>query len=54
MSPEEIAELKEKFSYCEALINEKKVHVPESVEMRIYGLRKQIRQGECTEAKPSA
>lgn len=48
------SELKNKFLKCEALVNESKVQVPESLKYKLYGLAKQVVVGDCKMPQPPA
>jgi len=45
-------ELKTKFFNAEKLVNESRVQVPESLKMKLYGLSKQAKEGDCRMPQP--
>lgn len=47
-------ELKTKFVAAEKLIQENRVQVPESLKMKLYGLAKQAKEGDCRMPQPPA
>eukprot|EP01040_Poterioochromonas_malhamensis_P025805 gene25805-32277_t len=40
------------FLTAEASVNENRVQVPENIRMKLYGLAKQIKEGDCRMPKP--
>jgi acyl-CoA-binding protein len=47
-------ELKNQFLQSEQMVNENRVQVPESLKMKLYGLGKQIKEGDCRMPQPPA
>lgn len=45
-------ELKTKFAIAEKLVNENRVQVPENFKMKLYGLSKQAKEGDCRMPQP--
>jgi acyl-CoA-binding protein len=46
--------LKNQFIKAEALVNEGKVQVPETIKYKLYGLGKQVVVGDCKMPQPPA
>ncbi len=49
-----LEDLKSKFLNAESLVNDNKVQVPETIKMKLYGLGKQIKEGDCKMPQPPA
>lgn len=47
-----VQELKNKYFNAEGLVAENKVLVPESLKMKLYGLSKQVKEGDCKMPQP--
>lgn len=45
-------DLKNQFVQAEVQVNEAKVQVPESLKMKLYGLAKQAKEGDCKMPQP--
>jgi acyl-CoA-binding protein len=45
-------DLKNQFLQAETLVNDSKVQVPESLKMKLYGLAKQAKEGDCKMPQP--
>jgi acyl-CoA-binding protein len=45
-------DLKTQFLTAEASVSDNKVQAPESIRMKLYGLAKQIKEGDCRMPKP--
>jgi hypothetical protein len=45
-------DLKTKFVAAEKLIQENRVQVPETLKMKLYGLAKQAKEGDCRMPQP--
>lgn len=45
-------ELKKKYLQAEKLVNELVVIIPEEQKMTLYGLQKQVREGDCDKPQP--
>lgn len=52
MSQGDKPDLKTQFLAAEASVNENRVQVPETVRMKLYGLAKQVKEGDCRMPKP--
>ncbi len=52
--PKEVQDLKNQFLHSESLVNDNRVQVPESFKMKLYGLAKQIKEGDCRMPQPPA
>jgi hypothetical protein len=47
-------EMKANFFNAEKLVNESRVQVPETLKMKLYGLAKQAKEGDCKMPQPPA
>lgn len=45
-------DLKSKFDIAEKLVNENQVQVPQNFKMKLYGLSKQAKEGDCRIPQP--
>jgi hypothetical protein len=45
-------DLKARFLIAEKLVNESQVQVPQNLKMKLYGLLKQAKEGDCRMAQP--
>ncbi len=46
--------MKANFFNAEKLVNESRVQVPETLKMKLYGLAKQAKEGDCKMPQPPA
>ena len=47
-------DLKTQYLSAEAQVNDNRVQVPETIRMKLYGLSKQIKEGDCKMPQPPA